>query len=163
MLADRSLVRLSSERLCQNLTKTDADTHSQLLDWAQGPWWKSPGKDWRSWRVLQPLRKNNRLKQLDPQELLGTKQTTKEYTWMGPWFQLICSRRVSDSSCVSGSGGTWSCGGLMPQRRGMLEGQGRSGYVGGREPSYRQRRGGMRWEVHGGEIKKGNNIWNVNK
>ena len=28
MLADRSLVWLSSERLCQYLTKTDADTHS---------------------------------------------------------------------------------------------------------------------------------------
>ena len=31
MLVDRRLVWLSSERLCQHLTKTEADTHSQPL------------------------------------------------------------------------------------------------------------------------------------
>jgi hypothetical protein len=36
---------LSSERLCQQLTQTDADTHSQALDGSQGPLWKSQGRD----------------------------------------------------------------------------------------------------------------------
>jgi hypothetical protein len=32
LLADRSLIELSPERLCQILTNTDADAHSQPLD-----------------------------------------------------------------------------------------------------------------------------------
>jgi hypothetical protein len=32
VLTDRSLVWLSYERLCQHVTKTDADTHNQPLD-----------------------------------------------------------------------------------------------------------------------------------
>jgi hypothetical protein len=32
MLADRSLIQLSPERLCQILTNTDVDAHSQPLD-----------------------------------------------------------------------------------------------------------------------------------
>ena len=39
--ADRSLVWLSSKKLCQHLTKTDADTNSQLLEWTWGPQWKN--------------------------------------------------------------------------------------------------------------------------
>jgi hypothetical protein len=32
VLADRSLIQLSPERLCQSLTNTEADAHSQPLD-----------------------------------------------------------------------------------------------------------------------------------
>jgi hypothetical protein len=34
-------MQLSPERLCQSLTNTYADARSQLLDWAQGPQWRS--------------------------------------------------------------------------------------------------------------------------
>jgi len=37
MLADRSLIKLSSGNLPQQVTETDAETHSQTLDRAQGP------------------------------------------------------------------------------------------------------------------------------
>jgi hypothetical protein len=36
MLADRSLIYLSPERLCQSLTYTDMDAHSQPLDLSTG-------------------------------------------------------------------------------------------------------------------------------
>jgi hypothetical protein len=39
-LANRSLPSLSSERLYQQLTETDADIQSQELDWGQRPLWK---------------------------------------------------------------------------------------------------------------------------
>jgi hypothetical protein len=42
---DSNLEWLSSERLCQDLFKTDADIHRQPLESAQGPQWKSYGKD----------------------------------------------------------------------------------------------------------------------
>jgi hypothetical protein len=41
VLADRSLIELSSERLCQCLTNIEVVALSQPLDWAQGPQWKS--------------------------------------------------------------------------------------------------------------------------
>jgi hypothetical protein len=37
VLADRSLIQLSPDRLCQILTNTDVDACSQLLDCVQGP------------------------------------------------------------------------------------------------------------------------------
>jgi hypothetical protein len=40
-LADRSLIWLSPERLCQCLTNTKVDAHSHPLDRAQGPQWRS--------------------------------------------------------------------------------------------------------------------------
>ena len=36
-LADRILIKLSPERLCQALTNTEVDAHSHPLDRAQGP------------------------------------------------------------------------------------------------------------------------------
>jgi hypothetical protein len=36
-LIDRSLIHLSSERLCQCLTNTEVDAHSHPLDRTQGP------------------------------------------------------------------------------------------------------------------------------
>ena len=55
VLADRSLIYLSPERLCQSLTNTEADACSQPLDWAQCPQWRSQRKDWRSWRFCNPI------------------------------------------------------------------------------------------------------------
>ena len=48
VLADRSLTWLSPERLCQSMTNTEADSRSQLLEWAWGPWWSS-------WRWLATI------------------------------------------------------------------------------------------------------------
>jgi hypothetical protein len=45
-LADRNLVLLSPERLCQSLTNTDADSESQPSDWSQGTQWKSLEMVW---------------------------------------------------------------------------------------------------------------------
>ena len=56
---DRSLAWLSLERFYQQLTESNADIYRQPLDLGQGPIWKSKRKDWRSWKGLQPHRKNN--------------------------------------------------------------------------------------------------------
>ena len=40
-IADRSLIYLSTERLCHCLTNTAVDVHSHLLVKAQGPQWRS--------------------------------------------------------------------------------------------------------------------------
>jgi hypothetical protein len=40
VLADRSLIELSPERLCQCLTNTEVDAFREPLDWAQGPQWR---------------------------------------------------------------------------------------------------------------------------
>ena len=48
VLTDRALISLSPERFCQCLTNSEVDAHSQPLDWAQGPQWKSWRKDPRS-------------------------------------------------------------------------------------------------------------------
>ena len=58
VLTGRSLAWLSSERPYQQLTETDADTYSQPLHWGQGPHGRVVGEDCRSWRGLQPHRKN---------------------------------------------------------------------------------------------------------
>ena len=39
--SDRILIQLSPKRLCQILTNTDGDAHSQPSDWAQGHNWRS--------------------------------------------------------------------------------------------------------------------------
>ena len=43
--SDRSLTHLSPHRLCQSLTNTEADAHSQSLNWARSP---QCGPQWRS-------------------------------------------------------------------------------------------------------------------
>jgi len=96
------------------------------------------GGDWRRWKSLQPHRKNNNINQPAPPELPQTKPPTKEYTWRDPWLQLHMWQRLA----LSGTGGPWSCEGLMPQRRGMLRRWGRSGWVAGWAPSWTQGKGG---------------------
>jgi hypothetical protein len=59
-------------------------------------------------RELQSHRKNNNINQPVPQELLGTKPSTKEYTW----FQLHMLQKMS-LSCVSGRRGPWSYEGFI--------------------------------------------------
>ena len=51
MLADKSLAQVSSERLYQHLTKTDADTHSQPT--TLGLSWRTPMED--LWEGLKEL------------------------------------------------------------------------------------------------------------
>ena len=61
VLADRSLLYLSPESLYQCLTNTEVDAHSHPLDGAEGPQWRSQRKYTRSWRGLQPHRRNNNM------------------------------------------------------------------------------------------------------
>jgi hypothetical protein len=51
---------------------------------------------------LQPHRKNNNINQPDPQDFLGTKPPTKEYTWL----QLHRQKRMA-LSCINRRG-SWS-------------------------------------------------------
>ena len=52
MFADWSLAWLFSERLTQQLTQMDAETHSQTLDGAWGLLWKNRRKDWEPQRGM---------------------------------------------------------------------------------------------------------------
>jgi hypothetical protein len=79
---NRSLLELSPERLCQSLTNTEVDAHSQPLDRAMEELEKGP----KELKGLQPHRKNNTINQPDP---AGTKPPTKEYTCSS---SHICSR-----------------------------------------------------------------------
>jgi hypothetical protein len=91
---------------------------------------------------------------------ISTNWTTQSSQWLNhqpkrdPWLQLHIYQRMALSD-MSGRGGPWSGGGAMPQRRGMLERWGGSGWVGGGAPSLRQRGRGMGWGVYGGETGKG--------
>jgi hypothetical protein len=52
---------------------------------------------------MQPHKKNNNINQPVPQELPGTKPSTKEYTWL----QLHTLQRMA-LSCINGRRGLWS-------------------------------------------------------
>ena len=55
-----------------------------------------------------------------PPQLPGTKPPTKEYTGGTYGSSCICSRGWPNLASINGRGGPWSCGGSMPQHRGML-------------------------------------------
>jgi hypothetical protein len=67
VIADRSLIQLSPERLCQNLTNTEADALSQPLGWTQGPQWRTWRKDWGAEGVCNPIGRTTIWTNLYPQ------------------------------------------------------------------------------------------------
>jgi hypothetical protein len=81
VLADRSLVRLSSERLYQHLTKTEDTANHQTEP--GDPNGRVRGKTEGTYEDCNPHRKNNNINKLDLPEP-GTKPPTKQYTWMAP-------------------------------------------------------------------------------
>jgi hypothetical protein len=101
--AERSLIWLSPERPCQSLINTKMDACSQPLDGAcnhptecgvsnRGVRESSEGVE----GVSNPYGKNN-INQPVPQELPGTKLSTKEYTWL----QLHMLHKMP-LSCING-------------------------------------------------------------
>jgi hypothetical protein len=86
VLADRSLIRLSPERLCHSLTNTEADACSQPLDWARCPRWRSWRRDWRSWGGLQPHEGEQQCQPARLHGAPGTEPPTKENKRSNPWL-----------------------------------------------------------------------------
>jgi hypothetical protein len=90
--ANRSLIWLSPERLCQSLTNTEADVFSQPLDWAWGPQWRSWWRDWRSWEDLQTYERNNSVNQPDPfpgsSQGLDHQPTWNAWLWPHMWQRM---------------------------------------------------------------------------
>jgi hypothetical protein len=60
--------------------KLEANHWTQL----RGHRWRIWRRVWRSWGGLQPHGGSNSVNSPDPLELLGTRPTTKEYTWVPP-------------------------------------------------------------------------------
>ena len=94
-LAEWILIWPPPERPCQSLSNTAADALSQPRIWTWRPRWRWQRKDWRSWRGLQPHRKNNNINQP------GIKPSTKECTW------LHMEQRTALSG-INGRRGDWS-------------------------------------------------------
>ena len=88
VFADRSLISLSPEKLCQSLTNTQAYACSHPLDWAQCSWCRSWRRDWRNLGALQSHQGRNSNNHPEPLELPGTGPPTKEYTCSDPCLQL---------------------------------------------------------------------------
>jgi hypothetical protein len=97
-----------------------------------------------------------------PLEFPGNGPPTNEYTWRDPWLWPHTWQRMALLD-ICGRSGPWSCGGAMPQCRGMPGQEGRSGWVGRWVGEHPHR--GREWDR--GFLKetprKGENIWNVNK
>ena len=84
MLADRSLAWLSSERLYQQQTETDIDTHSQPLTEIGNPYGRvrerTEGTEGGGNPIGRTVSTNP-----NPSELTEPKPPTKEHAWVGPW------------------------------------------------------------------------------
>jgi hypothetical protein len=142
----------------QCLTNTEVDTHSHSVDGTQGPQWRSYRKYPRSWRGLQPHRRNNNIWRTNqyPQSSQGLNHQPISTHW-----------GTDGSSCMSSRG--WPCqssmgGEALGRMKAVCpsagECQGQEVGVGGL--GSRGEGGWDRW-VLGGETRKGDNIWNVNK
>jgi hypothetical protein len=112
VFADRSLIWLSPESLCQSLTNTEMDACSQALDWAWDPRWRSWRSNWRSWTTFQSHGRSNSINQPDPSEIPGTRPPTKDYTWRDPclWPNMWQRMALLD---ISGRRGPWAWGGVQ--------------------------------------------------
>jgi hypothetical protein len=79
VLADRSLV--SSERLCQHLRQMQTITVNHWTEPRDSNGRVREGR--KELKGMQPHQKNNKINQLGPSKLIGTKPPIKEYTWVG--------------------------------------------------------------------------------
>ena len=83
VLTDRSLIWLSPERVCQNLTNTEEEACSQPLDWALVSPMEEMNKELKELRgFVAPWRKQQ-CQEIRSPELPGTELSTKEYTYVG--------------------------------------------------------------------------------
>ena len=89
--ADRSLIWLSFKKLCQILTNTEADAHSQPLvpDGKVGE--ETEGAE----GICSPMKGAAVLTGQTPLELQGTGPPSKQYTWRFPWLWLHMRQRMA--------------------------------------------------------------------
>ena len=130
VFADRSLTWLSCDRLYQHWTETDTDTVN---------YWTKPRDPYRSFRGrtevseadCNPIGRTIVSTNQTPQSSHGLSHHKSKNT-----HGLVCGTHYickggTTLSDFSGKGcHVWSCGGLMPQRRTMLEVCGRSRRMG---------------------------------
>ena len=100
VLADRNLAWLSSERLDQQLTETEADTHTQALDWGHADFYERVrGGVEGAEEDCNSIGRSTASTNLDCWELSETNPSTKEHTWSGPGLRPPppppCSRGLS--------------------------------------------------------------------
>jgi hypothetical protein len=95
MLADMILAQLPTERLHQQLTKTEAEIHNLTLDGMQELLLKSRGKDCRAKGNWNSRGKPSELTNLDPWGLSETESPTKNHMWAGPRPSLTCTYVVN--------------------------------------------------------------------
>jgi hypothetical protein len=77
VLADRSLALLSSEKLYQQLTETDADLYRQPLDYDREPSGRIRGRIEGAEGESNPIGRLIVSNNLEPWDLSGTKPLTK--------------------------------------------------------------------------------------
>jgi hypothetical protein len=102
VIDDRSLIWLSSERLCQSLTNTEADACSQPLDWAQGPEWKSWRRGWGAEGVCIPLKGTSVSTGQTPRCSWGLDHQLKSTHGTTHGSGCICGRRCPCWTSVGG-------------------------------------------------------------
>jgi hypothetical protein len=98
VLADRRLIQLSPERLCQRLTNTNVDADGLSM----GTPMEELEKRLKQLKGLHLHRKNTNINQPHTPELLGTKQTTKESTKRYSYLHCMCSRGWPYPATVGG-------------------------------------------------------------
>jgi hypothetical protein len=94
---------LSSERLYQQLIETNANTHSQALDWDQNPYGRVRGNSEGTEADGCTIERPTELTNLEPWELPETKLSTKDPTQAGPRPLAHIDQRTA-LSCLSARG-----------------------------------------------------------
>jgi hypothetical protein len=89
VLAERSLVLLSPERIYQHLTNKDLDTANHCTE-PKDTNGRTRGRTEGAEGIATHWKNN--INKLDHPELPGTKPPTKEYIWRGQGSRYICSR-----------------------------------------------------------------------
>jgi hypothetical protein len=80
--------------LCQRLTNIVEDAHSQPLDWAQEPQWRSWGRTEGAEGVCNPIRGTTISTNQTPLSSQGLNHQPKS-TWGASWLQLDLSERIA--------------------------------------------------------------------
>jgi hypothetical protein len=88
-LLNRSMIQVSPERLCQILTNTDVDAHSQTsLTKCRDPSGRVRARTVGAEGVCNPIGRTILSINQMPPKLPESKLPTREYTWRDPSFQL---------------------------------------------------------------------------
>jgi hypothetical protein len=83
VLKDRSQAWLSSEKLYQQMTETEADIYNQPLDWGWGLYGWARGRIKGAEGDSNPIGRPTVPTNLEPWELPETMPPTKDQTWAG--------------------------------------------------------------------------------